>query len=452
MHHAPGAAGGVQAPGAIVRTYLALTGLFTLSASVIWGVNTLFLLGAGLDIFQAFAVNAAFTAGVVLFEIPTGVVADTAGRRRSFLLSVATLLAGTLGYVLAAAAGGSLTLFLAASLALGLGFSFYSGSVEAWLVDALKATGYQGQLDRVFARGAMVSGAAMLAGSVVGGVLGSRDLAWPFLARALLLAAVFLAGLRAMRDVGFAPRAASAAALPAEVRRVLGASLAFGWRNPSVRLLMAVSLVHGAFMAWGFYAWQPYLLGLLGSDAVWVAGVVAALISLSTIAGNTLVELFARFCGKRTTLLLAGSAVLATATVGVGLAGSFWPAVALLLVAMGAVGVVTPVQQAYLHEVVPSSERATVVSAVSLVSSAGGIGGQLGLGAVARAHSVAAGYVAAGLVALLALPPLLALRGRGERADAIAGRGAGRRGPCAAQGLPQVSAVDSAPRQAEPAA
>ena len=46
-------------------------------------------------------------------------------------------------------------------------------------MDALKATGYHGQLDRVFARGQMVSGTAMLVGSVGGGLLGSLDLAWP---------------------------------------------------------------------------------------------------------------------------------------------------------------------------------------------------------------------------------------------------------------------------------
>src|SRR6266508_851410 len=143
----------VMTPASVVRAYLVISGLFTLSASVIWGVNTLFLLDAGLDIFEVFIANAAFTAGMVAFEIPTGVVADTSGRRRSFLLSAVTLLVGTLGYVAISAVGGGLVPFVAASVVLGLGFCFYSGAVEAWLVDALKATGYQGQLDRVFARG-----------------------------------------------------------------------------------------------------------------------------------------------------------------------------------------------------------------------------------------------------------------------------------------------------------
>jgi MFS family permease len=437
----------VMTPGSVVRVYLAISGLFTLSASVIWGVNTLFLLDAGLDIFEVFIANAAFTAGMVLFEIPTGVVADTGGRRRSFLLSAVTLLIGTLGYVAIAATGGGLISFVAASLVLGLGFSFYSGAVEAWLVDALQATGFQGQLERIFARGEMVSGVAMLVGSVGGGVLGNLDLAWPFLARASLLAAVFVVGLVAMHDIGFTPRATNLSALPGEMNRVLQASVRFGWRARPVRLLMLVSLVQGVFTMWGFYAWQPYFLELLGRDAVWVAGVVSALTALSTIAGNALVEFFTRFCGRRTTMLITAMVVLAPTAVGVGVAGSFWLALVLLLVLSAADGVAMPVQQAYLHDVIPSAQRATVVSSVSLMGSAGGIGGQLGLGYIARAQSIAAGYVAGGLTMLLALPPLLLLRRMGEPADRIAGRRAGTKAPCAGQGLPQVASVDTTVRQ-----
>src|SRR4026209_1794887 len=84
----------------VQRTYLVLTLSTTLAASFIWGINTLFLLDAGLDNTQAFTVNAFFTVGQVLFEVPTGVVADTRGRRFSFLLGAATLLVSTLLYLI----------------------------------------------------------------------------------------------------------------------------------------------------------------------------------------------------------------------------------------------------------------------------------------------------------------------------------------------------------------
>ena len=83
----------------ILAGYFTLAGLYTLSAAAIWGVNTLFLLDAGLSFFEVFVANAAFSAGMVLFEVPTGVVADTLGRRISFLSRVAVLAVTTLLYV-----------------------------------------------------------------------------------------------------------------------------------------------------------------------------------------------------------------------------------------------------------------------------------------------------------------------------------------------------------------
>ena len=64
---------------------------------------------------------------------------------------------------------------------LGLGFTFFSGAVEAWLVDALAATGFTGDLESVFGRGQIVSGIAMLSGSVAGGFIAqATSLGVPF--------------------------------------------------------------------------------------------------------------------------------------------------------------------------------------------------------------------------------------------------------------------------------
>src|SRR3982751_3141092 len=127
----------------VQRTYLVLTLLTTLAASFIWGINTLFLLSAGLDNTGAFTANAFFTVGQVLFEVPTGVIADTRGRRFSFLLGAATLLASTLLYLLMWEIRAPLWGWAIASILLGLGFTFFSGATEAWLVDALRATDFK---------------------------------------------------------------------------------------------------------------------------------------------------------------------------------------------------------------------------------------------------------------------------------------------------------------------
>ena len=436
-------------PNRILASYFTIAGLYTLAAALIWGVNTLFLLDAGLDIFEVFIANAAFAAGSFVFEIPTGVLADTRGRRVSLLLSLIILFISTLAYVVAAEVGGGVLAFSLVSVLMGLGFTFYSGAVDAWLVDALNYTGYHGQLDHVFARGSMVTAAAMLVGTVSGGLLGTLDLSLPYVVRAVMLVAVFAVAFSRMRELGFTPRALRLGDLSHEMKKVAQQSIRYGWQTRSVRLLMGCSFFQWIFLTWGFYAWQPYLLELLGREAVWIAGVFAALISLSMMAGNALVDWFSRWCGRRTTLLLWAAAIQTAAAVGMGIAGSFWLASGLFLVVAGTMGVAGPLKQAYLHQMVPSEQRASVISFDSMIGSAGGALGQSGLGYLSRTRSIADGYLVGGLVTLAALPILVLLRRMGERADVIVGRKAGVRGPCAAQGVPQVSQVDTSLRASQ---
>src|SRR4029453_3257011 len=118
-------------PRSIQRTYLTLLLGNTLAASLIWGINTIFLLDARLSNTEAFAANAFFTAGMVLFEVPTGIVADTIGRRMSYLLGTLTLTLSTLVYVLLWQIEAPFWAWALSSMFLGLGFTFFSGAVEA---------------------------------------------------------------------------------------------------------------------------------------------------------------------------------------------------------------------------------------------------------------------------------------------------------------------------------
>ena len=420
----------------VIRTYLAIAGVYTLSASLIWGVNTLFLLDAGLSVFEVFVANAAFTAGMVLFEIPTGVVADTAGRRTSFLWSVAVLLAATLAYMWLSLVGAGVVAFSAVSVLLGLGYTFYTGAVEAWVVDALSQTDYSAPLERVFTRGGIVTGAAMLVGTIGGGLLGTIDLIIPYLVRSGLLAVVLVIAALAMHDIGFEPRQVSAGEYPAEMRKLARAGI-------------GITMIQMGIFTWVFYAWPPYFLDLLASDAVWVAGFVAGGVAVSMIVGNALVEALTRFVRRRTTLLLWASAVQGVAILLTGFADSFWTAMPALLVATGTMGVISPVKQSYLNQRIPAQERATVLSIDSMSGSIGAVATQVGLGRVADAGSFSAAFVVAGFVSLIALAPLRALRGYHDAADHIEGASPRPPGACCAQGLPDIAAVDSVPRRKE---
>lgn len=431
--------------GKLVRRYYTYAGIYTLAASIIWGINTLFLLDAGLSIAEVFIANAAFSVGTVLFEIPTGVVADTIGRRASFLLSLVVLAASTLAYVGLAQAGAGVAAFSIASVFIGLGFTFYSGAMEAWLVDGVQSLGYEGQMDGIFANAQIIGGIAMLFGTVGGGFLGQIDLVLPFLVRSALLLVLLVLAFSGMHDIGFQPRKVTWRTLPSEANAVAAAGVRHGWRTRPLRLIMIAGAIQTGFFMWAWYAWQPYFLDLLERAAVWVAGVVAALLSLAMIAGNSLVKFFTRYCGRRTTLLLWTAAGFSIASIGVGWATNFPIALVFLLLSAVAMGVQMPVRQAFIHASVPSQERATVVSFDSMISGLGGVAGQAGLGIYAERQGYAAAYVVGGAVVALAAPFVIAARRVAPPADYFEGTHGSETDGCVPHGLPSIAHVKIVP-------
>jgi MFS family permease len=414
---APASGGGRR----VQATYLVLMLLTTLAASFIWGINTLFLLDAGLSNAEAFAANAFFTAGQVVFEVPTGVVADTWGRRTSFLLGAATLLLSTLLYLFMWRARAPMIGWAAASVLLGLGFTFFSGATEAWLADALAFVGAGAQFEAVMARGQIVQGAAMLVGSVGGGAIAqATNLGVPYLVRSVLLALTLVVAFVAMKDLGFTPD--RRAGVRAKVREVLRASIDNGWRNPPVRWVMLAAPFTMGVAMFAFYALQPYLLQLYGDPrAFWVAGLAAAIVASTEMVGGMIASRVRRLFHHRTTALLIAAAVGAACLGGIGWTSTFWVAIALLLVAELADGATRPMRQAYLNALIPSSQRATVLSFDNLMGSAGGVAVQPALGRAADLHGYAFAYLLGAVIQLGALPFLALARRTNAPADRIEG-------------------------------
>ncbi|MCO4254204.1 MFS transporter [Pseudarthrobacter cellobiosi] len=401
----------------IQRIYLTLTLGNTLAASFIWGINTLFLLDAGLSNLEAFAANAFFTAGMVLFEVPTGVIADSWGRRVSFLLGTVTLAVSTYLYYLLWQISAPFWAWAVVSVLLGLGFTFFSGAVEAWLVDALHFSGYYGDLETVFGRGQMVSGFAMLVGSAAGGVIAQvTDLGVPFLVRVGVLVAMFSVAFLLMRDVGFTPER-SPHPLKA-TRAVLTASIESGLKNPPVRYVMLSAPFSAGIGFYVFYALQPYLLELFGDPRAYsVAGLAAAVMAGAQILGGWLAPTVRRRVRRRTTVLVVSSSMGALILVALGITRVFWVALLLLVLWALVSAAGTPVRQAYLNDMIASKQRATVLSFDSLMGSSGGIVVQPLMGRAADLYGYPLSLAISGVIELFAVPFLLASRRRRSPAD-----------------------------------
>jgi MFS family permease len=406
------------------RTYYVLGFGNTLAASLIWGVNTLFLLDAGLTNFQTFAANAFFTAGMVVFEVPTGIVADSWGRRASYLLGTVTLAVTTGLYVVLWRIEGPFWTWAVSSALLGLGFTFFSGATEAWLVDALRATGHTGSLDEVFARGQVVMGVGMLLGAGGGGYLAQvSGLAAPYLLRAGVLAVMFVLAAVLMRDLGFTPERGGG--YRAEIRRIAGHSVEYGLRVRPVRWLMLAAPFTAGAGIYVHYALQPYLLELWGDETAYaIAGLAAALLAAAQIAGGLVAPLLRRVFLRRTSTLLVTLGLSALAVLLIALIHNFWVVLALVVVwgLLAAAG--QPVRQTYLNGMIPSQQRATILSFDSLMASTGGVVAQPALGRAADLWGYPASYLVSAGISARALPFVWLSRRERAPADTSTGENA----------------------------
>ena len=402
-------------PRTVQRVYLVLILFNTLAASFIWGINTLFLLDAGLNATAAFAANALFTAGMVLFEVPTGVVADTWGRRISYLLGSLTLAVSTILYWLAWQMHAPFWAWAVTSILLGLGFTFFSGATEAWLVDALKFTGFKGNLESVFAKGQIVAGSAMLSGSVLGGLVAQwTNLGVPYILRGLALVVTFVIAFVYMRDWGFVPKPGKHPLR--EMKHVLGSSVHFGLGNPPVRWMMLAAPFSFGVGIYAFYAMQPYLLELYGDEQAYsIAGLAAAIIAGAQIIGGMAAPRVRLLFRRRTSAILAGLLIEGGLLALLGVTTAFWVAVGLLVLWGLTAAAALPIRMAYMNGLIPSEQRATVLSFDNLLGSSGGVVIQPALGKVADVWSYSTSYLVAAAFQLLAVP--FTVLARRERAS-----------------------------------
>ncbi len=302
---------------------------------------------------------------------------------------------------------------------LGLGFTFFSGATEAWLVDGLNYTKHKGTLESAFAKGQIAGGVAMLTGTVAGGVVAqATNLGVPYIMRALMLAVTFIVASILMKDVGFTPKKTASAVQ--DMKSVLKNSLDHGLRNPPVRWVMLAAPFGAGVGFYAFYAMQPYLLELYGNTGSYaVAGLAAAIVAGAQVIGGFTVKYVRQAFARRTSALFVGAVMSSLALAAIGLVTSFWLALGLLVVWAIMFAAVIPIRQAYLNELIPSAQRATVLSSDNLLGSSGGVLIQPGLGKAADVWGYGISYLVGACIQLLALPFIILARNQHAKADKI---------------------------------
>jgi len=319
----------------------------------------------GLGPFELVLVGTVLEATVLLTELPTGVVADTISRRLSVL--VGTVLIG-LGFMLE----GLVPVFasvLAAQMVWGLGASFESGALEAWLSDEIG----EARANVAFLRAAQLRQAGLLLGIPFAAWLGSVTLGFPLIfgGAVFLVLAAYLA--LAMRERSFAPAEAAHRNPVRSMRATLVRAASAARRRPLIGTILIVAVFVGASSETFDRLWEARLLagpGLPAGVAAPLAfGVLAAVtavlgIGVAELAHRALRRNDARGGGRRILVawLAAAMAVQALAVAAFGLAGRLDLAVATYLAARVAGRLHVPLYTAWLNRELEPSTRATAFS------------------------------------------------------------------------------------------
>lgn len=379
----------------ISRAAYSLANAMMFTTYAVYYVNEL-----GFNPLQLILVGTALELTIVLFEVPTGVVADAYSRRLSIVIGTAVL---GVSYVMSAGvpfAGHLLPFFgaiVVAETVRGIGYTFLSGAFDAWLNDEVGTD----KVSAVYFKAGKVGSAMSLLGIPVSVVLYNLQPSLPYFAGGMLMLLLALSMMLAMPETGFTPR-------PRENRstwQMMSTTFMDGARSvrgrPVLMALLLISLIAGTASEGVARLWETHLLDTFRlpeisslSPATWFGMLAAAGAVLSMITSH-LGEKRLKLENSRavTAVLLVAHSLRMATNFGFALAPTLGWAVAIHLSGSVLNAIYDPVYQTWMNQQIDSKVRATVLSFMGQMDAIGQTGGGPLVGWVGARVSVRAALV-----------------------------------------------------------
>jgi DHA3 family tetracycline resistance protein-like MFS transporter len=390
----------------VYLAYMAIDGFFTQMMSVMFSVFLILRLDLGP--FQLVLLGTILEGTYLLFETPTGVVADTISRRTSIVIGLVgsgaafMLLAFSHGFWMAAAS----------QVLWGIFATFQSGADVAWVTDEVGEEAAR----PLYLRGDQVWHAAALAGIIAGVALATVELALPlFVAGAgFLLLGVGLWFV--MPEEGFErPTREEGERLHHSLLATFREGVKAMRAHPSLMLILGTAALHGASTEGFDRLADLHILRDIGLPAI---GNVSQLWWFAILDGGALVIGFVALIVMRRRVTLEGHVpvarilalidiLLVASVVVFGLTGQFWVALAAMWAVGGLRSVRDPVFTVWINQGLDPKTRATINSVGGQADAVGQAAGGPALGAIAGGFGVPIAIVAS---AVLQLPTLLLYR------------------------------------------
>lgn len=328
-------------------------------------IQTLFFFAKGLSFSEIMMLESVLLVGVLLFEVPTGVLGDKIGRKWSLIIGSIIGLLAWIPWFLA----NGFWLFAASFFLSGVGIAFQSGSDQALIFDDLRSQGKEAEMQRSIGKyyGAMTLGTAIAA--LIGGFLSSSHKVSAFYVLyvctvvAQSLALIFLLTVKEPPRTSVSNKMAhrpetSLAMFRKGIRHLL--------TNPKLRRIFFLSIFTTPFSFVLFYIFQPYFVAS-NVPATWF-GVAVFISSILSYCAKVFAHRFEKIFGVEKGALIV---TVLPAVFWIAMIFVFNPvfSVVLFLLTDSTSNIRDPIFSDYLNRHIPSEIRATVLSTISMASS-----------------------------------------------------------------------------------
>jgi MFS family permease len=334
--------------------------LFTAQALlsfILWvPIWVVFLQGRGVTLTQVGVLEGVAWLLTALLEVPTGAVADRWGRKASVAMGCA-LYAVAMFLILAEALSPA---FLLGYALWNSSMAFVSGADVALLYDTLKAEGREDQAAKQSGRYAAIQQASQGVAAVVGAAIATIDITLCFTICGV--AAVVAAGLAL--TVKEPPHVDEDGVGRLGYWKNLQTAVGIAARRPVVRALL---LLHATVLTLPLVVYyvllQPYAIGV--GLPIATLGIVVAGVQLTSVVASWLAHRATRYLAL-TTIVAIGVAVLVVAQAMLGALPSI-PSISLVLLVALVPALLGPLLLARLNDLIPSAQRATILSLSALM-------------------------------------------------------------------------------------
>lgn len=374
------------------RNYLLISFFLSLASAFCFVTYIPFLVSHDMNLWQINVINSFFMATIILTEMPTGSFADKFGRHRSFTLSCFIL---ALSYFIYQGAN-NFWVFISAEVIAGIGKTFASGALEAWMVDSLIAQNKLYLKQRIFNSESYFVAFGTIIGSLSGAYVGDFNLSWPWFLGGTFAALLGLYSLTL--------RESDHETSELKIKKSFRGQIKNTWQQGFANSQLTIIMILGATLALAVQAinmqWTVFFQGEYRLETKYLGWIFVA-IALTQASGASLVKFSLRFSKSQTEILALTQILTAVLVIILTLISGLAITLSFFLLHEVGRGIFKPLKQSFFNDHLISANRATSLSLDSMINKIGSLVGLLISGFIAETWSIKVAWLSSGVFLLL---------------------------------------------------